>query len=375
MSVVGIIFSNIHDKSIPELTRLRTMASVPFGCRYRLIDFTLSNMVNSGIKHVGIITHYNYQSLMDHLGSGIDWDLARRSGGIQILPPYITAFANTKNFLYTTRLEALKNIASFINECKEEYVVLSDCDVICNIDLNDVIEKHIESGADVTYVTKRVDMTFAGKGNVIIRSDSNNVITSMEESQGNETGTYDINTNILVMKRRFLVTELMEATAHNYTSFTHDIIARELKNRRIHAYRFDGYFVSVGSMTDYYNCSMELLDSDVRKQLFNVPGRPVLTKVRNSPPTKYAENAVVKNSLIADGCVIEGRVENSVIFRGVKIGKDTVVRNSILMQDTFTGEKVSLNCVITDKNVVIRDGRVLSGCEEVPFYLAKMMQV
>ena len=167
MSVVGIIFSNIHDKSIPELTRLRTMASVPFGCRYRLIDFTLSNMVNSGIKHVGIITHYNYQSLMDHLGSGIDWDLARRSGGIQILPPYITAFANTKNFLYTTRLEALKNIASFINECKEEYVVLSDCDVICNIDLNDVIEKHIESGADVTYVTKRVDLTFAGKRNII----------------------------------------------------------------------------------------------------------------------------------------------------------------------------------------------------------------
>ena len=232
MSVVGIIFSNIHDKSIPELTRLRTMASVPFGCRYRLIDFTLSNMVNSGIKHVGIITHYNYQSLMDHLGSGIDWDLARRSGGIQILPPYITAFANTKNFLYTTRLEALKNIASFINECKEEYVVLSDCDVICNIDLNDVIEKHIESGADVTYVTKRVDLTFAGKGNIRIRSDSNNVITSMEESQGNETGPYDINTNILVMKRRFLVTELMEATAHNYTSFTHDIIARELKKRR-----------------------------------------------------------------------------------------------------------------------------------------------
>ena len=128
-------------------------------------------------------------------------------------------------------------------------------------------------------------------------------------------------------------------------------------------------------MTDYYTCNLELLDSAVRKQLFNVPGRPVLTKVRNSPPTKYAESAVVKNSLIADGCMIEGRVENSVIFRGVKIGKDTVVRNSILMQDTFTGEKVSLNCVITDKNVVIRDGRVLSGCEEVPFYLAKMMQV
>lgn len=375
MSVVGIIFSNIHDKSIPELTRLRTMASVPFGCRYRLIDFTLSNMVNSGIKHVGIITHYNYQSLMDHLGSGIDWDLARRAGGIKILPPYITAFASVKNFLYSTRLEALKNIATFINECKEEYVVLSDCDVICNINLSDIIERHISTGADVTFVTKSMDLTNMNKGVQIIRSDRNGLVTSVEDSQGNETGMYDINANILVMNRRFLVTELMEATAHNYTSFMDDIISRELKYRRIMAYKFDGYFGAIDSMSDYYRSSMELLNADVRRQLFNIPGRPVLTKVRNSPPTKYASTAVVKNSLIADGCVIEGTVENSVLFRGVKIGRGTRVRNSILMQDTLTGEDVYLNAVITDKNVVIRDGRVLSGHETVPFYLAKLMQV
>ncbi len=375
MSVVGIIFSNIHDKSIPELTRLRTMASVPFGCRYRLIDFTLSNMVNSGIKHVGIITHYNYQSLMDHLGSGIDWDLARRSGGIQILPPFITAFANTKNFLYSTRLEALKNIFSFISECKEEYVVLSDCDVICNIDLSDVIDKHISSGADVTYVTKAVDLTDRERHVVIVRSDRDGVMTGLEESKGNETGLYDVCTNILVMNRRFLLSELMEATAHNYTSFNHDIIAKELKHRRIMTYRFNGYFASVGSMNDYYKCSMELLGSDVRRQLFGESNRPVLTKVRNSPPTKYSENAIVKNSLIADGCVIEGTVENSVIFRGVKIGRGTHVKNSILMQNTVTGDNVYLNSVITDKNVLIRDNRILSGHETVPFYLSKMMQV
>lgn len=375
MSVVGIIFSNIHDKSIPELTRLRTMASVPFGCRYRLIDFTLSNMVNSGIKHVGIITHYNYQSLMDHLGSGIDWDLARRSGGIQILPPYITAFANTKNFLYSTRLEALKNIFSFISECTEEYVVLSDCDVICSINLSDVIERHISSGADVTYVTKTMDLTNRTNRTIIVRSEYNGVITGLEESQGNETGLYDVCTNILVMSRRFLLTELMEATAHNYTSFNNDIIVKELKYRKIMAYKFGGYFASVGSMSDYYKYSMELLDSDVRRQLFGAAGRPVLTKIRNSPPTKYAENAVVKNSLIADGCVIEGTVENSVIFRGVKVGRGTHIKNSILMQDTVTGDDVYLNSVITDKNVIIRDGRILSGHETVPFYLAKMMQV
>ncbi len=375
MSVVGIVFSNIHDKSIPELTRQRTMASVPFGCRYRLIDFTLSNMVNSGIKHVGIITHYNYQSLMDHLGSGIDWDLARRSGGIKILPPFITAFANSKNFLYTTRLEALKNVFSFISECKEDYVLLSDCDVICNIDLSDVINTHIKTGATVTYVTKSLDITNSDVRHNIIESDGNGVITSIQTSQGNETGVHEVSTNIIVMNRNFLVTSLMEATAHNFTSFTEDVISGELKYGKIRAYKFDGYFSCIGSMNDFYRSNMDLLNPDVRRQLFNIIGRPVLTKVRNSPPTKYAEGAVVKNSLIADGCIIEGTVENSVIFRGVKIGRGTRVRNSILMQDTITGDDVYLNAVITDKNVVIRDGRVLSGHETNTFYLPKMMQV
>ncbi len=375
MSVVGIVFSNIHDKSIPELTRQRTMASVPFGCRYRLIDFTLSNMVNSGIKHVGIITHYNYQSLMDHLGSGIDWDLARRSGGIKILPPFITAFANSKNFLYTTRLEALKNVFSFISECKEDYVLLSDCDVICNIDLSDVINTHIKTGATVTYVTKSLDITNSDVRHNIVESDGNGVITSIQTSQGNETGVHEVSTNIIVMNRSSLVTALMEATAHNFTSFTEEVISGELKYGNVRAYKFDGYFNSIGSMNDFYRCNMELLNPDVRRQLFNIIGRPVLTKVRNSPPTKYAEGAVVKNSLIADGCIIEGTVENSVIFRGVKIGRGTRVRNSILMQDTITGEDVYLNAVITDKNVVIRDGRVLSGHETTTFYIPKMMQV
>ncbi|MBP5657738.1 MAG: glucose-1-phosphate adenylyltransferase subunit GlgD, partial [Clostridia bacterium] len=158
-NVVGLIFSNIHDKNVPELTKLRTMASVPFGCRYRLIDFTLSNMVHSGIEHVGVITHYNYQSLMDHLGSGKSWDLARRSGGIQILPPFITAFANPGASLYSTRLEALRNSISFISGCTEDYVVLSDCDVICNIDLGDMIDAHNASRADATMMIKKTYLT------------------------------------------------------------------------------------------------------------------------------------------------------------------------------------------------------------------------
>ena len=183
MSAAGIIFSNIHDTKMPELTRNRTMASVPYGCRYRLIDFTLSNMVNSNISNVSVITHYNYQSLMDHIGSGKDWDLARRSGGIKILPPYIAAYANNSNSLYGTRLEALKSVSNYISKITDDYVVLSDCDVICNIDFKDMIKSHMESGADITIAVKNFHLSKEkAKANVIIDSDETGRITDFKKS-------------------------------------------------------------------------------------------------------------------------------------------------------------------------------------------------
>ncbi len=372
MSTVGIIFSNIHDKNISELTRMRTMASVPFGCRYRLIDFTLSNMVNSGITHVGVITHYNYQSLMDHIGTGKDWDLARRQGGIQILPPYITAFANARNSLYTTRLEALKSISAFISGCSEEYVVLSDCDVICNIDLNEMITRHIESDADATFAVKSSYAAASDRNNIsVVEYDRDFRITDISEHSGHSGGFKDINLNIWVMRRKYLEDIIQDAIAHNYNNFINDVIARNLSGADFRVYKYDGYFASVSSLADYYFCSMDLLNSDTRRALFGVKNRPVFTKVRNSPPSVYSSEAVVRNSLIADGCVIDGTVENSILFRGVKVGFGTHIKNSILMQDTLTGDNIYMSCVITDKNAVIRDGRVLSGHETRPFYIEK----
>lgn len=373
MSAAGIIFSNIHDNNIPELTRNRTMASVPFGCRYRLIDFTLSNMVNSNISNISVITHYNYQSLMDHIGSGKDWDLARRSGGIKILPPFITAYANSSNTLYSTRLEALKSVFSSISKIPDDYVVLSDCDVICNIDLKDMIKNHIENGADITIAVKRVNLTKdKAKINVLIDSDENGRITDVKAGLNNFEGEADINLNIMVMHRQYLQEIILDAIAHNYTSLNKDILLKNVNRNIYRTYRYDGYFACISSSQDYYASSMELInDSSVRKQLFGVKNRPVYTKVRNSAPTYYSPDAKVKNSMIADGCQIFGEVENSIIFRGTKIGKGTVVKNSILFQDTFTGENVTLNCVIADKNVVIRDNKNLSGDETLPFYLSK----
>ncbi len=377
MTAAGLIFSNIHDECLPELTRLRTMASVPFGGRYRLIDFPLSNMVNSGISKVGIITHYNYQSLLDHIGTGKDWDLARRSGGIKILPPFITAYdAKATNSLYNTRLEALLGVTNFISRCTEDVLVLSDCDTICNIDLSKVLARHEETGADITVVTKRVsgDNYNAERHSVLVLDENDKIIDAAEYSS-DVKGAFNVSTNIMVITRRYLITVLNDAAAHGYTSFFRDIIAKNVGKADFRAYRFDGFYSLINNLPGYFETSMKLLESEVREELFESQDRPVFTKVRNSAPTSYAASAKVSNSIVADGCVIEGEVENCVVFRGVKVGKGTVVRNSILLQDTYVGQNVNLNCVITDKNTVIRDGRNLSGHESMPFYIGKGIMV
>lgn len=375
MSAAGIIFSNIHDNNIPELTRMRTVASVPFACRYRLIDFTLSNMVNSNIFNISVITHYNYQSLMDHIGSGKDWDLARRSGGIKILPPYITAFANASNPQYQTRLAALKNVNDSLSRITDEYIVLSDCDVICNVDFNDMINYHQKSGADMTFAVKKMKLTKEqAKNNTILYSNEDGRIVDMLAYPTNfdENEEADISLNIVVMKTSYLRSIVTDAIAHNHNSMTKDVIAKNLGIANYQVYRFEGYFACISSFAEYYQHSMELLSNPVaRGSLFNVKNRPVYTKVRNSNPSYYANTSSIKNSMVADGCEILGTVENSIIFRGVKIGRNTTVKNSIIMQDTIISDGAFLNCVITDKNAVIRDGRMLCGAETQPFYVSK----
>lgn len=377
MNVLGIIFSNIHDENVSDLTRMRTMASVPYGCRYRLIDFALSNMVNSDITRVGVITHYNYQSLMDHIGSGKDWDLARRSGGIQILPPYITAFASSRPEVYTTRLEALMGIIAYIQSAREEYVVLSDCDVICNMDFSAIVQQHIDTGADCTIATKKsYVVTKSGTSNTVeLFYDENGNITDIAEHNSVNPAYCNVNLNIYVMNRKYLEEIVLDSAAHGYKSFTKDVLARRIGRDKIKAYVCEGYYATVNSMEDFYACNMDLLNSSTRRELFEVKNRPIYTKVRNSAPSHYSESAVTKNSLIADGCTIEGTVENSILFRGVKIGRGTTVRNAILMQDTVVGNNVYLNCVITDKSAVVRDGRVLSGHESKPYFIEKNQTV
>ena len=372
MTAAGLIFANIHDQSIPELTRVRSMASVPFGCRYRLIDFTLSNLVNSGVNHIGLITHHNYQSLLDHIGTGKDWDLARRSGGIKLIPPNVAGYDSASAAKTTHRLEALLGARDFIAHCTEDYFVLSDCDIICNIDLSKVIEEHAATKADITFVTKRVDASamHLAEQVTLVEADANGVVTNVARETPAD-GLINLYTNIMVISRDYLLNVLANATARGLHSFYSDVILPSLGTANFRAYEYDGWYAYIGSLEGYFACSMDMLAQEAREGLFGVKNRPILTKVRNSAPTKYMEGADVKNSFIADGCVIEGTVENSILFRGVKIGRGTVVKNSILMQNTFTGEAVTLNCVITDKDVTIRDGRNLSGHETMPFFVGK----
>jgi len=377
MTAAGLIFSNIHDAAIPELTARRTMASIPFAGRYRLIDFALSNMVNSGITKIGLITHYNYQSLLDHIGNGKDWDLARRTGGIKLLPPFITAYDNAvAKRVYQTRLEALMGVMHFINRCEEEVLVLSDCDVICNVDLNAVLEQHERNGADVTLITATVDtaeQSIDANAHVPV-ANAEGRMTDLTEYAG-EQGKVEICSDIMLVRRTYLQRVVTEAVARGYTSFYKDILARNVATDRIYLCHYSGFFARVNSLASYFRCSMRLLDPPSRKDLFYRRNLPIYTKVRNSAPTRYLEGASVKNSLIADGCVIEGTVENSILFRGVRVGKGTVIRNSILMQDTTTGDNVRLGCVIADKDVTIEEGRELCGHTTMPFYIGKGIKV
>ncbi len=365
MSTLGLIFSNIHDNNVPELTAKRTVASIPFCGRYRLIDFALSNMVNSDIPKVGIITKSNFQSLMDHIGSGKDWDLARHVGGLYILPPF---GVTESNMLYTTRLEALKSVTGFLAKSHEDYVVMSDSDMVCAVDFKPIIAKHIADGAEMTLVyVKKNRSEVGGRENVFLDVGADDKVKGVVyDSKSDEVNVF---TNMIVISRTLLISLLAEAFSHGSTSFVKDVIDGRIPAGRVYAYEHKGYYEEITSLQKYYDENLKFLDKEKREEVFRKAN--VYTKVKDSTPTRYGDNAIVNNSLIADGCRIEGEVYNSIIFRGVTVGRGTVVKNCVLMQNTIVGEKVSMNCIITDKNVYVKSGRSLSGSENHPFYISK----
>ena len=255
-------------------------------------------------------------------------------------------------------------------------MVLSDCDDICNFDLADVLDQHKKTNADITFVTTVVEPNAYDLNEIVsvVKSDSEGRLIDIKEYKP-VNKKVEISTDIMVIGREYLKSIINDAIARGYSDFNRDIIAKNIKKANYRVYRYTGYYALIGSLESYFESSMKLLTPEARKGLFGVKNRPILTKVRNSPPTKYGENAKIVNSFVADGCVIEGEVENSILFRGVKIGKGSVVKNCVLLQDTYVGDNVNLNCVISDKNVVIKDHRNLSGHETMPFYIDKGLTI
>lgn len=365
-SVTGLIFANMHDTTIEDLTKMRTMGSVLFGGRNRLIDFPLSNMVNSGISEVGVITKSNYQSLLDHLGSGREWDLARKKGGLHIIPP----FGNVNAGIYRGRLEALSGALGFLSRSPAEYVIMSDCDIVTNMDLRPVLDAHIEKGADLTIVCNKgmYSLEQTRSSTYVVADDTgriNDVLLNPEIS-----GECNICLNIFVVKKDFLIEIVKKSASKSLYSFERDVIQYMLKDIKIYAYQYDGYFSRIDSIKTYYAANLALINTQNIKKLF-LPKTPIYTKVRDNAPTKYGIDSSAKNSLIADGCLIEGEVENSVIFRGVRIAKGAKVKNSIIMQDTIVGANSDVRYIITDKDVNIGNNKLLNGSESYPLFIGK----
>ena len=364
-SAIGVIFSNLHEENVPELVRKRTIASIPFGGRYRIIDFTLSNMVNSDITTVGLMASTNYRSLIDHIGSGKDWDLARKDGGIILLPP----FSDRHDHSYSNKMEAIVGLRGFLSKRTEKYVVLSDTDGIAKLNVSDVLDYHEKKASDITLVTHKhiVERT---KDFLLVDKTADGRVTDVKiDPRLPENSVKEVFINVMVLNRQFLLNLIDEAVLRNYKSFESDIILEQINCLKIFAYEFEGFYASIDSMEAYFKHNMSLLKKEVRDELF--ADRNIFTKVRDSAPSKYGEGAVVRNSLISDGCEIEGTVENSILFRGVKVEKGAVVKNSIIMQDNIIGANASLDCVITDKNVVITNRRRLYGCEKLPYFIQK----
>lgn len=365
-NILGVVFANVHDDLVPDLTEKRSMASLPFAGRYRLVDFALSNLVNAGISQVGVITKENYQSLMDHLGNGKSFDLDRNSGGLFILPPF--AGTDSHRGVYHGHIGALAGIQSFLKRSKQEYVVICDCDVISNIDIVDMFNRHLESGADFTIAYKRGKLPKNHEDIMTFEFNGENTVTSINFPLMSEDIDYSL--DITIVKKQLLLDIIAEATAKGYTSLSRHFFAKNYNKYKICGYKVEGFAEVMDSADSFYQLNMKMLEGEVRKQLFNTE-RPVYTKTHVCMPTRYGLESKVHNSLIADGCVIKGNVKNCIIFRNVTVEEGATVENSIIMQGTVIGKNATVKNVITDKQVMIEENLKVEGQVKKALYIKK----
>ena len=366
----GIIFSYEKHDELRELTEARMPASVPFAGRYRLIDFILSSMVNAGVTDVGVVLEGNYQSLLDHLGSGKDWDLSRSHGGLRLLPPFASEQVRGTGGI-RGKMEALAGVRSYLEGIRQSHVVLADSDLVINIPLQDVYQAHLSSGADITAVcTSNVD----GPGDVTyFRLGEDGRINEVLYPLNDPAGCHR-SLEIYILSKQLLLELVDECISHDRVSFRGAVLQAKADSLHLQSYVWDGFAAQVRTLKGYYMRSMEMLNPSIRREVFPA-ARPIFTKERSEASTYVDPAGVCCNCLVADGCTIEGTVENSILFRGVSVAKGAEVKDCILMQDVTVSRDAVLRHVIADKNVIVKDSRTLMGHENYPMTIAKGSEV
>ncbi|MDR3294097.1 MAG: glucose-1-phosphate adenylyltransferase subunit GlgD [Clostridiales bacterium] len=364
-NIMSVLFASENESKLNELTIHRTAASLPFCGRYRLLDFVLSNLVNSGITTIGIIARSNYNSLMDHIRMGRDWDLNRKNSGIAVFPPFVT---NNARDIYKSKIDALYSMSDYISRAKEEYIIITNGNIAYNFDYELLFDEHIAKKADITMLTYR---SAATARRVLPVVGKNGRVTEFLFGVTAPSGEIaDVAMNVYLMKKSLLLSLIEGAYSRGQLDFEKDILLSKVAELKIFAYDVKGYVALIDDIKSYYYASMKLLEKKARDELFDSYGN-IYTKVKDSVPTAYGDKATVKNSLIADGCRINGYVENSILFRGVNIDEGARVVNSIIMENGQIMSGSHMSYVITDKNVVIREKRNISGFETYPIVIVK----
>lgn len=365
MNVMGIIFTN--DASIGELTNKRTMASLPFGGRYRQVDFALSNLSCAGIRHVGIISRHNYQSLMNHIGDGEEWGLELEEGGLEFLTPYAQSATHT----YRGKLESLNTAMDFLEYgADDELVVMIDSAVLSNIDLTDVLNKHIASGKDLTVVTKEGVCNGEKVIDLALKVENGEVTDMMVDFAAPKD--FVASMDIFVLNKQWMIKQVKEMIARDKFHMDRDLVMGGWQRGKVsvNTYAFQGIAMFNESIGEYYDNSLALIQKDVRQNMFHYC-HPVYTKVRDRVPTYYGETSDIENCLVADGCFLEGKVADSVLFREVTIGKDAEVENCVIMNDAVIGEGAELKYAILDKDVTVTPGAKLIGTKHSPIIVKR----
>lgn len=362
IDAMGIILADNSRVRLGELNDARALAATPFGGRYRIIDFMLSSMVNSGIKHIGVLAETKYSSLMDHLGTGSHWDLDRLQQGLRIIPPYMQS-----EFFRSPNPQDITGLHDFLKHSVHTYVVVAESNIISNMSFSDFVANHKNSGVDVTVMYNH-DSDRLGSPNVSLSFEDNKVVDLMIDPTDPESDYSSL--GIVVLERTLLMEMLDQAIARGETLFNTEFILGKYQELTIQGYENNDLTFRINSLATYFSASMRLLEDGVLQKIFKGENK-IFTKVKNESPARYLKDNQVSNSLISDGCDIIGSVENSVVFRGVNVGKYSKISNCIILQDTVIMEGAELSNVIIDKDTVIRSGVRLQGSPDYPVVIGK----